>query len=140
MTSASARSMRDEKVGSLIASPASSVRRGSVEMSISSVSTPGRRASSETRSRAAGRLIRPWRTVPRITGTNKGRSAGVIASGGGPGAAGIEPARSTEYARAGGDESTEHADDTEGHPEADQIRGEADQRWPGEEAQVAGGG
>src|SRR5205823_1623284 len=76
-TRASARLICAEKVGSLIAWPASSMRRGMRAMSISSVSIPGRRESSDTTSLATGRLMRPWRTVPRRTGTKSARPGSV---------------------------------------------------------------
>ena len=68
ITSASARLICAAKVGSLMASPASSMGIGTRVMSISSVSIPARLESSASMSRATGRLNRPRRTVPRITG------------------------------------------------------------------------
>src|SRR5437867_1099689 len=109
-------------------------------------------------SRATGRLIRPCRTVPRITGTNSARgvsstrtslqaSRHVIEatpwSSGCTGSAGPvlrpEPTRPAEHARAGGDERAEHADDPQGQTQTGHVGGEPDQRWPGEEPEVAGG-
>src|SRR6266481_6652971 len=72
-TNASALFILAEKSACLMASPASFVGRGSLAISIRSVSTPAHLPSSSVTSRAACRLIRPILAVPRITGMNKGR-------------------------------------------------------------------
>src|SRR5713226_5042380 len=74
-TNASALLILAEKSACLIASPASFVGRGSLAISIRSVSTPPHLPSSPTTIRAACRLIRPILDVPSITGINKGRPA-----------------------------------------------------------------